>query len=145
VISAVVQGGLTGPLTRRFGEVAIIRASLISSTVGFALMTQAQTPPQVVLTVAFFVMSNAMLSPAVSALISRRTLRAQGITMGLANSFLSLGRIIGPLWAGFVYELNLNMPYWSGALIMLVGFAISLAALKSQDPIPAVAQVDELV
>jgi DHA1 family multidrug resistance protein-like MFS transporter len=134
LISAVIQGGLTGPLTRRFGEVTIIRASLISSAFAFGLMTQARNLPQVLLTVSFFVLSNAMLNPAVNSLISRRTLSAQGITMGLANSFLSLGRIVGPLWAGFVFDQNLNLPYWTGALIMLIGFGISLFSLKS-DPV----------
>lgn len=136
LLSAVVQGGLTGPLTRRFGEVVIIRLSLIGSAIGFALMIQANTLPAVVLTVSFFVVSNAMLNPSVNSLISKRTLSGQGITMGLTNSFLSLGRIAGPLWAGFVFDQNMDWPYWSGAVIMLAGFGISLVSLKKQDPQP---------
>jgi len=137
LLSAVVQGGLTGPLTRRFGEVTIIRISLIGSAIGFALMIQANTLLQVLLTVSFFVISNAMLNPSVTSLISRRTLSGQGITMGLTNSFLSLGRIAGPLWAGFVFDQNMNMPYWTGAVIMLAGFGISLVSLRGQESMPA--------
>ncbi|MBE9474851.1 MAG: hypothetical protein IMY85_08155 [Chloroflexi bacterium] len=50
--------------------------------------------------------------------------------MGLSNSFMSLGRIAGPLWAGFVFDLNLIYPYISGAVTMLIGFIISLIWLK---------------
>ena len=50
--------------------------------------------------------------------------------MGLNNSFMSLGRIVGPMWAGFVYDVNLTYPYYSGAVIMLVGFVMSLVWLK---------------
>jgi hypothetical protein len=29
-----------------------------------------------------------------------------------------------------VYDINLNFPYWSGAVVMLVGFALSLLLLS---------------
>ena len=46
--------------------------------------------------------------------------------MGLNNSFNSLGRVVGPIWAGFAFDLNYSLPYLSGAAIMFVGFLISL-------------------
>jgi DHA1 family multidrug resistance protein-like MFS transporter len=134
LISALVQGGLTGPFTRRWGEVAVIKASLLGSAFGFAMMVMARSFTAVLLTMGFFVISNAMLRPAVSALISRRATVGQGVAMGLNNAFMSLGRSVGPLWAGFVYDINSAYPYWSGSLIMLVGFVISLRRLKA-DPV----------
>jgi len=59
----------------------------------------------------------------------------QGVAMGMNNAFMSLGRSVGPLWAGFIYDINLSYPYWSGSIIMLVGFVISLLKLKSDQPI----------
>jgi len=59
----------------------------------------------------------------------------QGVAMGLNNAFLSLGRSVGPLWAGFIYDINLSYPYWSGSLIMLAGFIISTFKLKSEEPV----------
>ena len=134
--SALVQGGLTGPLTRRWGEVIVIRASLLGSAIGFVLMLQAQTYVAVLVTVSFFIISNALLRPAVSSLISRRTSGGQGVAMGLNNSFMSLGRMVGPASAGFAFDLNLNYPYWSGSFIMLVGFCLSLGWLKPTDSVP---------
>ena len=55
--------------------------------------------------------------------------------MGLSNSFISLGRIVGPLWAGFVYDLNLIFPYISGAVIMAAGFVVSAFWLKGEEPV----------
>ncbi|MES0360868.1 MAG: MFS transporter, partial [Anaerolineales bacterium] len=55
--------------------------------------------------------------------------------MGLSNSFMSLGRIVGPLWAGFVYDINLIFPYISGAAIMVVGFLVSLLWLKEDESV----------
>ena len=53
---------------------------------------------------------------------------------GLSNSFISLGRIAGTLWAGFVFDLNLIYPYISGAITMLIGFIFSLVWLKGDKP-----------
>ena len=60
------------------------------------------------------------------ALVSRRADAGQGAAMGLGNTFLSLGRIIGPLWAGFIFDVGLALPYLSGAGIMAVRFIVSL-------------------
>ncbi|MBK7917507.1 MAG: MFS transporter [Candidatus Promineifilaceae bacterium] len=124
VISAVVQGGLTGVATRRWGEAAIIKASLLGSAIGFALMLLAFNMATVLLTVGFFVLSNSMLRPAVSSLTSRRATGGQGIAMGLNNSFMSLGRIAGPVLAGFLFDVNIHFPYVIGALVMMLGFVL---------------------
>jgi DHA1 family multidrug resistance protein-like MFS transporter len=131
--SAVVQGGLTGPFTRRWGEAAVIKASLLGTSLGFAMMVMARSFVAVLLTMGFFVISNAMLRPAVAALISKRATMGQGIAMGLNNAFMSLGRSAGPLWAGFAFDINPAYPYWSGSMVMLVGFVISLVRLRPEE------------
>lgn len=134
IISAIVQGALTGPATRRWGETTIVRIALLSSALGFILMILAQDFLQVLLTSGFFVLSNAMLNPSVAALVSKRTTDEQGFTMGLNNSFLSLGRIAGPLWAGLVFDIRTFLPYLTGAVIMAIGFLISLSIAAESAP-----------
>ena len=46
--------------------------------------------------------------------------------MGLSNSFISLGRIVGPIWGGVALDINSGLPYLSGAVIMFVGFGMSM-------------------
>ena len=79
-----------------------------------------------------------MLRPAVSSEISKKADQGQGTAMGLNNAFMSLGRIIGPLWAGYTFDINISLPYISAAVILLVTFFISL---RSHDPRP----VEEVV
>ena len=50
--------------------------------------------------------------------------------MGLSNSFMSLGRILGPIWAGLAFDLGQSIPYLSGSLLMLAGFLVSLRAVR---------------
>ncbi len=132
LVSALAQGVLTGPVTRRYGENWIIRTSLIASAVGFVLMLLAWNFATVLITVGLFVFSNAMLRPAISSLVSRNAGDQQGAVLGINNSFMSLGRIVGPLWAGFMIDINLSLPYLSGALIMLAVYLASLARQRGK-------------
>jgi DHA1 family multidrug resistance protein-like MFS transporter len=126
LVSAGTQGALTGPLTKRWGEAPLIKATLLASAVGFGLLLTADSLFTVLLTTGLFTLPNALLRPAVISLTSKRS-EKQGMAMGLNNSFNSLGRIAGPIWAGFAFDLNTNLPYLSGAAIMFAGFLVSLA------------------
>lgn len=130
VMTSVMQGGLTGPLTRRFGEQKIILVSLLLSGAGFLLMLKAVSFIGVIVTVSLFIIGNALLRPAVSAMISKRAVSGQGQAMGLNNSFMSLGRIAGPACAGFLYDMDMSFPYISGALVMFLAFAATFVWLS---------------
>lgn len=132
VISAAVQGGLTGPATRKFGEVNVVKFSLIASAVGFIFMVSAFNLTTILLSVAFFVFSNSMIRPGVSSLISKRATIGQGVAMGLNNSFMSLGRVVGPLLAGALFDINIHFPYISGALATGIGFVLCLWLLPPE-------------
>lgn len=134
--TAIVQGVLTGPLTRRWGDALVIKAGLIGSAVGFLLLTQATNFVQVLVTTTIFMLFNALLRPTSSSLISKRASVGQGVAMGLNNSAMSLGRIAGPLWAGSLFDAHMNYPYFSGAIAMIVGAVASflwLPKLHSTD------------
>jgi MFS transporter, DHA1 family, multidrug resistance protein len=134
IIMTIMQGVLTGPLSKRWGEAKIIQVSLIVSAVGFVLMLQAKTFQGVLLTVNFFIIGNSLLRPTVSSLISKRASGGQGKAMGWNNSFMSLGRIIGPMLAGFLFDIKTSYPYLNGSSIMLMGFIASLLWLKDTPP-----------
>ena len=130
LVSTFVQGVLTGPLTRRFGERMVIKASLIGSSVGFLIMLWANSDLTLYLTVGLFVLANSMLRPGITALVSMEAQGGQGTALGLANSFMSLGRIVGPLWAGMMFDIRISFPFLSGAVIFLFLFFISFSWLR---------------
>jgi len=116
----------TGSLTRRWGDAAVIKTSLFTGSIGFLVLLLANTYPTILLATGFFVLSKTFLRPAVMSLTSKRAAVGQGAAMGLSNSFMSLGRIVGPIWAGFIFDVNVNSPYLSGAAILFIGFLVSL-------------------
>lgn len=127
VTSVIVQGGLTGPFTKRWGESRVIQGALLVSAIGFLLMLGAFNYITLLITIIFFIVGNTLLRPTTAALISKRSdEKEQGAMLGLHNSFMSLGRIVGPLWAGTIFDYNMSLPYISGAIIMTVGLVTSL-------------------
>lgn len=79
---------------------------------------------------AVFNVGNALLRPSVASLISQRAETGQGVAMGLENSFMSLGRVFGPLWAGTAYDVNMTLPFWSGAIMQGLALIVSFRYLK---------------
>ncbi|MGW8225949.1 MAG: MFS transporter [Anaerolineales bacterium] len=138
LVSAITQGVLTGPLTRRWGESPVIKIGMLGSAVSLILIAWAEDYWTVLITIGLFVFMTAILTPAISSLTSKRAETQQGMAMGLSNSFMSLGRIAGPLWAGFALDLSLVLPFISGAVVMLIGFFISLIWLKQDEPSAAI-------
>ncbi len=130
LVSAVTQGLLTGPLTRRFGDEHVLRSSLLGSAIGFLLLVWAYDTITLVVTTALFMLALSLLRPVISALISKRATMGQGTAMGLNNSMMSLGRIAGPLWAGFLFDVDIRLPYISGAIVMGLGFVLCLVRLS---------------
>jgi DHA1 family multidrug resistance protein-like MFS transporter len=133
LVSAVGQGVLAGPFTKRFGEVLTIKGAMLASVIGFGFMLLANDFITVLLTTGFFILTTALLTPAITALISKRATSQQGVAMGLSNSSMSLGRIVGPLWGGVMLDVNYLLPYLTGALIMFLGFLVSLIWLPKED------------
>ena len=132
VVAALGQGLLTGPLTKRFGDVPVMRVCLLLSAVSFGLILLANNFWTFLFTISFFILPNALLSVTVMSLTSQRADMGEGAVMGLSNSFTSLGRIVGPVWAGYTYDINVIYPFWSGVVAMLVGFVVSLVWVRPE-------------
>ncbi len=126
LVAALTQGLLAGPATKAWGDEVVIKVGLLVTAISFGLMLWADTFLTVILTTAFFALTVSIQSPALLSLTSRRATVPQGIAMGLSNSFVSLGRIVGPILGGIVLDIDLRLPYISGAAFMLVAFFVSL-------------------
>ncbi|MFC1960313.1 MFS transporter [Chloroflexota bacterium] len=131
LVSMVVQGIITGAAIRRLGELNVIRIALLAGAGGFVAVVMATSFSTILLTIGFFVSAIALLRPAITSLISKQVSGGQGTAMGLSNAIMSLGRMVGPIWAGFLFDTNIHLPYLSGAAILFFGFIISLCAIRN--------------
>jgi MFS transporter, DHA1 family, tetracycline resistance protein len=129
VIAMIVQGGLIGPLNRRFGETRLIRTGNILQATGFAGVALAATHGLWTLYIAVAVLSvgNGLVNPSLSTYVSRRAPpEAQGESLGVMQSMGALARVIGPTMGGFLYGHGHRWPYISGAIGLTIAFCVAL-------------------
>ena len=163
VVIAVVQGGLVGPLTDRFGEYRLAVAGAGIQVVTLALVPFSLSwgflpavPVAVPLTdLAFRVPSavvglllvstplavgNALTNVSLNALVSRSASDdEQGGAFGLTQSAGSLARVFGPSLAGLLY---VTVAYWTpfvvaGVLFVPVLFLLGAVARDAVRPDPS--------
>ena len=127
LVTILGRGLLTGPATRRWGEISVIGASLLAGSVGYLGLLMADGYALVLLATGFFILSRTLLKPSVLSLTSKRSNIGHGVSMGLCNSFMSLGKIVGPIWAGYAFDINLSYPYISGSVVLLLSFFFNSA------------------
>ncbi len=90
------------------------------------------------LAVVFVPVGTALLFPATTALVSRRSLRGEvGQVLGVQQSFGSIARMVGPLWSGFVFQrVGQAYPFWLASILML-GVSLLTWRQRRGQPEPA--------
>jgi multidrug resistance protein len=143
-ISLVMRALLLGPAVRRFGDVGVMRLGTLSLVLGLASMPLPGTldlplPARFALLalIALFVpVGTALLFPATTALVSRRSARGEtGQTLGVQQSFGGVSRMLGPLWAGALFEIGIGYPFWVASVLMMGGGLLTLR-IRGESPRP---------
>jgi len=127
VISAVTQGMLIGKFSKRFGEKKLITAATLVLGVSFLLLPLMHSVPLFLIPLGLIAFSLGINNPSVTSLISKNASRdEQGGVLGVNQSFSSLGRVIGPLWAGFFFDrFGIGIPFFSAGVAILIAFSLS--------------------
>ncbi|MFN9646204.1 MAG: MFS transporter [Cyanobacteriota bacterium] len=131
VVAMVVQGGLIGPLVKRFGEWRLSMAGLGFASTGCLLLplsARATAIPLAFVAVAFLAMGTGLITPCLRSLVSRRLgENGQGAALGSLQGLQSLGSFLGPPLAGLAFEtLGRRSPFWLGVGVLLaVGMLVA--------------------
>lgn len=131
---AVLQGGFMGRLTRHFGELRLLRASLIFGTVGFAVYALA--PNGLIFWCAAPLLAAWNAGSAVQqSLLSRHIDEShQGQLQGAQSSVWGLAGVLAPSIFATAFAHNvriesgpllLGSPYWLAALVLGTAFLIA--------------------
>ncbi len=103
---------------------------MLGGAIGFALVAIAIDYITTLLALGFFILTLALIGPALNSYISNFAGEHQGSVMGLNSAFTSLGRVVGLLWGGYIYDINIDYPFFSGAMTLLLGLLVSLFGLR---------------
>ncbi|HCQ15847.1 MAG TPA: tetracycline resistance MFS efflux pump, partial [Cryomorphaceae bacterium] len=127
---ALVQGGLIGWLTKRFGEQKLFVTGHFFMFVG--LISLPFVPQHYFIpleTIALFCIAVGMafFTPTLSSLLAQSAGEdEQGKVMGLLQSVGSLSRVIGPFAGGILYGMYYFLPFITAAFFMLITASVAV-------------------
>jgi MFS family permease len=127
----VVQGGLIGPLVKRFGEWRLSLSGLgfvIGGCLLIALARPSNASALVFTAVALLALGTGLVTPCLRSLVSRRLDDSgQGAALGSLQGLQSLGSFLGPPLAGLAFEgMGRSSPFWL-SIALLAGVALLVA------------------
>jgi DHA1 family tetracycline resistance protein-like MFS transporter len=122
VIAALVQG-VIGKLVKKFGEPKLIFISLIIFAIGLAALPFQTHLPGILIVIALLAIGSGLNRPPVFGMISLGSSpHEQGANLGVAQSFGSLARILGPIFASTLFFVKPSLPYViCGGIALLTG------------------------
>ncbi len=131
VVAAVVQGGLIGPLTARFGEKVLLAAGFAATSVGLATVPGQHSTAALLMPLALAAAGFGLIGPSLISLISRAAgPEHQGAVQGLTQGLGSVSRTLGPQAAAVSFgALGIGWPFWTAAALLAACFAVTAAAV----------------
>lgn len=125
IVGVIVQVGLFDRLTRWFGEIRLIRYSLIGSTLLVVLMTFVTNYFSIILVTMVVFVGFDLMRPAVTTYLSKIAGDEQGFVGGMNSMFTSIGNILGPIVGGLLFDVNLNYPFYFATVMLAVGILLT--------------------
>jgi multidrug resistance protein len=132
VLLVLVQGGLVGPLVKRFGERRLILDSILLMTAGLALLPLSGNPLLILPGLALLAFGSGLHNPSSLGLLSLLTdPTEQGATSGIYRSYGALARTLGPLAGPFLFQaVGIRSPFWAAGGLMLASFFLGWNLLR---------------
>ncbi len=124
----VTQGYLTGKLLPKFGAVRLVIGGFLITGIAYAINAILPLFPYTVLTYGYiliYALGSGLFEPSMAGLISHAAPpREQGRVQGASQSLQSIARIIGPLFAAFLYQFGHSWPYITCVILSLIGMIL---------------------
>jgi DHA1 family tetracycline resistance protein-like MFS transporter len=119
--AVLLQGGGAGRASRVLGERTMLIVGLGLLVAGFGGMAVAHSGSLLIVSLIVLVAGIGFATPALNALIAEQAApEERGAVMGLAQSASALGRVIGPMCAGAIFDgFGHGAPFAAGAALML--------------------------
>jgi multidrug resistance protein len=131
VLMVIVQGGLVGRLAKRWGAQGLLLVGLGLLAAGLLALPFGTQLPLMLGAVGLLSIGSGAVSAMSSSLASLATdSESQGQTLSVIQSIGGLGRVIGPIAAGWIYQVaGAGSPFFAGGLLVVVALVVALPAI----------------
>ncbi|MEV5413206.1 MFS transporter [Thermopolyspora sp. NPDC052614] len=116
VVVAIVQGGLVGKVSARYGDRRVAVAGTLMVGLGLAVLPLGVAWLNYAGLVALAA-GQGLMTTTTAALIAELGASALGGSFGVGQSASAAARATGPIAAGVVFDINLGLPFYLGACL----------------------------
>ncbi len=126
VMMVIAQGGLVRQAVHRWGDRGTLVLGLTLSALGFAGLSAAGSSSMLYLMVAITAVGVGLGTPTMAALVSHRSSAVeQGVMLSAAQAAASLAQVVGPAWAGFIFDAaGPAFPFSTGAAMVVAALLV---------------------
>ena len=133
LVGALAQLLLFDTLTKKYGEIALVRYSFVVSALLVFAMTVVNSYWTVMITSCIVFIGFDLMRPGITSYLSKVAGNEQGFVGGMNSMFTSLGNIFGPIIGGFLFDVNFNFPYYFATIVLIIGIILSLFWRKTNE------------
>jgi MFS transporter, DHA1 family, tetracycline resistance protein len=137
VTAVIIQGGLIGRLTKKFGEKALFQTGLLLMGLCLAaipVVAKFGGYESLLILAVPLAIGTGIFNPSLSSLMSRSAPKdQQGGILGLNHSISALGRVLGPGVSGIFFEWHQGLPFYVAAALTCVAFVMSFNLRRAED------------
>ncbi|MDQ8153931.1 MAG: MFS transporter [Gemmatimonadota bacterium] len=128
-----MQGFLIRRLAGRFSDRTLLLNGLAIMVVGMAAVAAVPVGWMLSPAICILAIGSGLVNPTVQSLVSQAgTAEEQGLLFGANGAITSLTAILGPAWAGAVFDhVAYTAPYWSGAVFLAAGWVAVHRAVRA--------------
>jgi MFS family permease len=120
-VSLIMRSLLLGPAVAKLGERGAMRLGALGVAVGMALAPFAGSIWTMCAAITFIPLGTALLFPTTTSLVSQHAPEGEtGMILGVQQAFGGVSRMVGPIWAGAVFQfVGIRWPFWLAAILMV--------------------------
>lgn len=145
LLAVIMQGGLLGKLSKKFGEANLVIVGCIMLFLSFISVPFVSKDSYGLLGLlagaSCFAIGNSISSPSLTSLASKNASEfEQGKTLGVLQSGASLARAIAPMLTGILLnnaenqldDFSIKRNYWTAAVIMFIAVLVAIYYARQQ-------------
>lgn len=127
-VTVLVRGVLLGPLVDWLGEPRAVRGGATCLALSLLLIPLIPSEWWLALVIVLYAVGAGTLFPSLASLVSRAThADVQGSILGGSQMIGGFGRVVGPVWAGLVFQgLAIESPFFIGAAVVTLASLLAL-------------------
>ncbi|MDF2947269.1 MAG: blt [Bacillales bacterium] len=132
LVGVIIQSLVVDKVLSKFGEIRVIFWTFLISSISLLALIFAGSFTTILLITLVFFTATSLVRPALNTQLSIMAGDEQGFVAGLNNMYFSIGNMAGPIFAGILFDINIEFPYVLGSFVLLVSCFMTIKSKSTK-------------